>query len=97
MCWPPRGIPVVWCLATPKLGDRRVAAELLGLAQAQGLLRPGMVIAADKGLAGREFAGGIVRAGVRFPFRADNCRLVPRGSLVGVPAWRRGQDAKPAV
>ena len=35
-----------------------------------------------------------VRAGVRFALRAYICRLVPPGSLVGVPAWRRGQDAK---
>jgi hypothetical protein len=38
-----------------------------------------------------------VRVGVRFPFRAHMCGLVPPGSLVGVPAWRRVLDAKPAV
>jgi hypothetical protein len=42
-------MPVAWGLATPKLGEREVAAALLGLASDQGLLRPGMVIAADKG------------------------------------------------
>jgi hypothetical protein len=49
----PDGMPVAWGLATPKLGEREVAAALLGVASDQGLLRPGMVIAADKGLAGR--------------------------------------------
>jgi len=46
----------------PKLGEREVAAALLGLASDQGLLRPGMVIA-DKGLAGHRFAQGVGQLG----------------------------------
>jgi hypothetical protein len=34
----------------PKPGEREVAAELLGLARAQGILRAGMVVLAEKGL-----------------------------------------------
>ena len=52
----PDGMPVAWGLASPRLGEREVAAELLGLASDHGLLRQGIVIAADKGLAGRAFA-----------------------------------------
>jgi hypothetical protein len=48
----PDGMTVAWGLATPKLGEREVAAALLGVASDQGLLRPGMVIAADKGVTG---------------------------------------------
>lgn len=83
----PEGIPVAWCLATPKLGERQVAAELLGLARAQGLLRPGMVIAADKGLAGREFAGGVGELGmvlVRPDRRDEPARW---GDLGGIRQW----------
>jgi hypothetical protein len=59
----PDGMPVAWGLATPRLGEREVAAELLGLASDHGLLGQGMVIAADKGLAGRAFAQGVAELG----------------------------------
>jgi hypothetical protein len=83
----PEGMPVSWCVANPKLGERAVAAELLGLATAQGLLRPGMVIAADKGFAGRQFEGWVARLGpllVR-PDRRDEPRRF--GSLGGIRQW----------
>ena len=48
------GMPVAWCLADPKLGERDVAAELLAHARDTGALRAGMIVLADKGLAGRE-------------------------------------------
>jgi hypothetical protein len=51
----PDGMPVAWCLANPKLGERQAAEVLLDRAARQGMLRPGMVILADKGLAGWEF------------------------------------------
>jgi len=44
---------VLWCLATPKLGDREVARAMLAAARAS--FRPGLLIVADKGYAGREF------------------------------------------
>src|SRR5262245_61910356 len=50
----PEGMPVAWCLADPKLGEREVAAELLACAREAGALRDGMIVLADKGLAGRE-------------------------------------------
>jgi hypothetical protein len=49
----PDGLPVAWCLATPKLGEREVVAAMLDHEQAR--LRPGLVIVADKGFAGQEF------------------------------------------
>ena len=48
------GMPVAWCLADPKIGEREIAAELLGHARDTGALREGMIVLADKGLAGRE-------------------------------------------
>ena len=44
---------MAWCLATPKLGEREVAAAMLD--HERGRLRPGLVIVADKGFAGRDF------------------------------------------
>jgi hypothetical protein len=49
------GMPVAWCLADPKLGERDVAAELFAHARDTAALRPGMVVLGDKGFAGREF------------------------------------------
>ena len=51
----PDGMPVAWCLADPKIGEREVAAELLAHAARTGALRPGLILIGDKGFAGREF------------------------------------------
>ena len=48
-------MPVAWCLASPQLGEREVAAELLAHAQRTGALRPGLTLIGDKGFAGRDF------------------------------------------
>jgi DDE family transposase len=47
----PDGAVVLWCLADPKLGEREVAQAMLESAR----LRPGLLIVADKGFAGRDF------------------------------------------
>jgi hypothetical protein len=75
----PDGMPVAWCLATPKLGERQVAQALLERAP----IRPGMCILADKGFAGRDFeqAVGELGAGLVRPDRRDEPRrhgAVPR-------------------
>jgi hypothetical protein len=80
----PDGLPVAWCLATPKLGEREVVAAMLD--HERGRLRSGLVILADKGFAGREFArlvadhGGVLLR----PDRADEPRR--HGSL---GRWRQ--------
>lgn len=48
------GLPVAWCLADPKLGEREVAEELFGHARDTGALRDGMIMLADKGLSGAQ-------------------------------------------
>jgi Transposase DDE domain len=47
----PDGAVVAWCLADPKIGDREVAQAMLERCPT----RPGLLIVADKGYAGREF------------------------------------------
>jgi hypothetical protein len=47
----PDGMPTVWCLADPKLGEREVAGELLAHAARTGALRPGLILVGDKGFA----------------------------------------------
>jgi hypothetical protein len=83
----PDGMPVAWCLATPTQGEREVAEGLLDRAARQGILRPGMVVLADKGLAGRafeQFVGALDARLVR-PDRADEPARF--GNLGGVRQW----------
>jgi hypothetical protein len=47
------GMPIMWCLATPKLGEREVLAALLD--HHHHLLRAGQILLADKGFAGKQF------------------------------------------
>jgi hypothetical protein len=67
----PDGLPVAWCLATPKLGEREVVAALLDHERRR--LRPGLLILADKGFAGRDFAQLVAGYGAALarPDRAD--------------------------
>jgi hypothetical protein len=83
----PDGLPVAWCLANPSLGERQVAEGLLDRASRQGVLRPGMVVLADKGLAGRSFAQTVADLGARLvrPDRADEPTRF--GNLGGVRQW----------
>jgi hypothetical protein len=46
----PDGVPLLWSLADPKLGDREVAQAML-----EGMPLQGMLIVADKGYAGLQF------------------------------------------
>jgi hypothetical protein len=67
----PDGLPVAWCLATPKLGEREVVAALLNHERRR--LRPGLLILADKGFAGRDFEQLVAGYGAALarPDRAD--------------------------
>lgn len=83
------GMPVAWCLASPRLGEREVAQELLERASEDQVLRPGMIVLADKGLAGRDierFTADELRVLLARPDRKDeNKRRF--GSLGGMRQW----------
>ena len=83
----PDGMPVAWCLANPTLGEREVAEGLLDRAARQHILQPGMVVLADKGLAGRTFDQTVADLGARLvrPDRADEPTRF--GNLGGVRQW----------
>jgi hypothetical protein len=83
----PDGMPVAWCLANPNHGEREVAQALLDRAARQQVLRQGMVVLADKGLAGRQFeavVGGLGAILARPDRRDEPYRF---GSLGGVRQW----------
>jgi len=73
------GAPVNWCLASPKLGERDVAAELL--ADTPPELLTGTIVVGDKGFAGRAFEHAVAELGAGFvrPDRRDEPRR--HGSL----------------
>jgi hypothetical protein len=83
----PDGMPITWCLADPKLGEREVCLELLTIAVETGLVAPGNTVLADKGLAGRDVEQQIAGVGVRLlrPDRRDE--KLRYGSLGGVRQW----------
>lgn len=81
------GMPIVWCLADPKLGEREVCLDLVTIAVETGLLAPNTTILADKGLAGREIETQIAELGVRM-LRPDRRGEPARhGTLGGVRQW----------
>jgi hypothetical protein len=60
------GMPVTWCLADPKLGEREVAVELCAEAREHDLLAGGVVLIGDKGFAGADFARQMTDLGIMF-------------------------------
>ena len=83
------GMPVAWCLADPKLGEREVAAELFGHARETGALRDGMLVLADKGLSGREwdaFTADQIHILLARPDRKD-AKHRRYGTLAGMRQW----------
>ena len=68
----PDGTVAAWALADPKLGDREVAQAMLENSPP----RPGLLIVADKGYAGREFEDFVreLAAGLVRPDRRDERR-----------------------
>jgi hypothetical protein len=83
----PDGMPITWCLATPKLGERQVAEALLDDAARQRALAQGTVVLADKGFAGRALQRTVAALGACLvrPDRKDEPHRF--GSLGGVRQW----------
>lgn len=51
----PAGMPILWALANPKLGEREVLAAMLEEAEDVVAEHPGVLMITDKGFAGRSF------------------------------------------
>jgi Transposase DDE domain len=81
------GMPITWCLADPKIGEREVCLDLLTIATETGLLAPGTTVLADKNLAGREIEGQIAALGITLlrPDRRDE--PARHGNLGGIRQW----------
>jgi hypothetical protein len=79
------GMPHMWALANPKIGEREVVAALLD--HNSHLIRTGQVLLADKGFAGQEFKALTETMGLRLlrPDRKDE--TYRNGNLGGVRQW----------
>lgn len=82
----PEGMPVIWGLAPPTIGEREVATVLLD--HDRDRVGPGQVIVADKGFAGREFEAFVAEELSATLIRPDRRDEHPRfGSLGGIRQW----------
>jgi hypothetical protein len=80
------GMPIIWGLATPKLGEREVTQALLE--HDHHLIRAGQVILGDKGFAGAEFDAFITDHLGAHLIRPDRSDEQPRfGNLARCRQW----------
>lgn len=82
----PEGMPVIWGLATPKIGEREVTQALLE--HDQHLIQQGQVILGDRGFAGKDFEAFITEQIGAHLVRPDRKDEKPRfGALGGIRQW----------
>jgi hypothetical protein len=79
------GMPIMWCLANPKIGEREVLAALL--AHNHHLIRSGQILLADKGFSGKDIKKLTETMGLELlrPDRRDE--TYRNGNLGGVRQW----------
>lgn len=82
----PDGMPVIWGLANPKIGERETTQVLLD--HDCHLMHDGQVILADKGFAGKEFEAFVTDELGAHLVRPDRKDEKPRfGALGGIRQW----------
>lgn len=82
----PEGMPVIWGLANPKIGEREATRALLR--HDHHLIKAGQVILGDKGFAGRDFERFITDDLGAHLIRPDRKDEKPRfGKLGGIRQW----------
>ncbi|WP_343903203.1 IS982 family transposase, partial [Arthrobacter rhombi] len=82
----PDGMPIIWGLANPKIGEREVTEALIR--HDHRLVRPGQTILADKGFAGKEFESFISEEAAATLIRPDRKGEAKRfGKLGGTRQW----------
>jgi hypothetical protein len=69
----PAGMPILWALADPKIGEREVLAAMLDVEPQLATARPGLTLITDKGFAGRQTKADLAARGTTLlrPARKD--------------------------
>lgn len=81
----PEGMPILWALANPKIGEREVTQAMLE--RDHHLIREGQVILGDKGFAGKDFEAFVTSIGATL-IRPDRKDEKPRfGRFGGIRQW----------
>jgi hypothetical protein len=60
----PAGMPVLWALADPKIGEREALAAMLDVEPQLAAARLGLIVITDKGFAGRQTETDLSRSGI---------------------------------
>jgi hypothetical protein len=60
----PAGMPILWALADPKIGEREVLAAMLDVEPQLAAARPGLTLITDKGFAGRQAEASLAAGGI---------------------------------
>ena len=82
----PEGMPIVWGLANPKIGEREAAEAMLR--HDKHLIKPGQIIVGDRGFAGAKFGGFITDELEAQLIRPDRKEEKKRfGKLGGIRQW----------
>ena len=76
----PAGMPILWALADPKIGEREVLAAMVDFELWLPIARPGLTLITDKGFAGRPAEADLAACGITLlrPSRKDEA----------APGWR---------
>ncbi|CAK7281407.1 hypothetical protein SGPA1_12200 [Streptomyces misionensis JCM 4497] len=67
----PTGMPILWALASPKLGEREVLAAMLEVDTELVARREGILLISDKGFASKTFERELADLGIELLRRAD--------------------------
>lgn len=82
----PDGMPVIWGLASPKIGEREATQAMLD--HDRHLIQPGQVIIGDKGFAGKQFEDFVTNELGAHLIRPDRKDETPRfGKLGSIRQW----------
>ncbi len=73
----PAGMPILWALANPKLGEREVLAAMLEVAAALIANRQGLLLITDKGFASKPFERSLSEHGITL-LRPSRKTEIPR-------------------
>ncbi|WP_369253937.1 IS982 family transposase [Streptomyces sp. R35] len=60
----PTGMPILWALANPKMGEREVLQAMLDVESDLVAQRPGLLLISDKGFASKEFENDLAMQGI---------------------------------
>lgn len=60
----PVGMPILWALANPKMGEREVLQAMLDIDAGLIAERPGLLLISDKGFASKEFENDLAMRGI---------------------------------